>query len=84
MLTGITTRPMATQEDGELWPSGSARPVLEHLTGTVGMTRGDAVDLLGEARARSGPGTLTVCHVAGGELLIHYAPGSRAYRFKLA
>jgi hypothetical protein len=36
-------------------------------------------------RAVMGPGTLADCPVPGGDahLLIHYAPGSRAYRLKL-
>ena len=38
MLTGITTRPSTPQEDAEPWPGGSARPVLDYLTGTLGMT----------------------------------------------
>ena len=38
MLTGITTRTSTPQEDAELWPGGSAQPVLDYLTGTLGMT----------------------------------------------
>ena len=38
MLTGITTRTSTPQEDAEPWPGGSARPVLDYLTGTLGMT----------------------------------------------
>ena len=88
MLTGITTRPSTPQEDAELWPGGSARPVLAHLTGTLGMTDAGARELLKAARtaqAEGGPGTLADYPVPGGDarLLIHYAPGSRAYRFKL-
>ena len=88
MLTGITTRPSTPQEDAELWPGGSARPVLAYLTGTLGMTDADARELLKAARtaqAEAGPGTLADYPVPGGDahLLIHYAPGSRAYRFKL-
>jgi hypothetical protein len=88
MLTGITTRKSTPQEDAELWPGGSARPVLDYLTGTLGMTGAGARELLTAARtaqAGSGPGTLADYPVPGGgaHLLIHYAPGSRAYRFKL-
>jgi hypothetical protein len=88
MLTGITTRTSTPQEDAEPWPGGSARPVLAYLTGTLGMTDADARELLKAARtaqAESGPGTLADYPVPGGDahLLIHYAPGSRAYRFKL-
>ena len=88
MLTGITTRPSTPQEDAELWPGGSARPVLAYLTGTLGMTDADARELLKAARtaqAETGPGALADYPVPGGDahLLIHYAPGSRAYRFKL-
>jgi hypothetical protein len=88
MLTGITTRTSTPHEDAEQWPGGSARPVLDHLTGTLGMTDADARELLKAARtaqAEGGPGTLAGCHLPGGgaHLLIHYAPGSRAYRFKL-
>ena len=88
MLTGITTRPSTPQEDAEPWPGGSARPVLDHLTGTLGMTDDGARELLKAARtaqAETGPGTLVGYPVPGGtaRLLIHYAPGSRAYRFKL-
>jgi hypothetical protein len=88
MLTGITTRPSTPQEDAELWPGGSARPVLAYLTGTLGMTDADARELLKAARtaqAEAVPGTLADYPVPGGDarLLIHYAPGSRAYRFNL-
>jgi hypothetical protein len=88
MLTGITTRPSTPHEDAELWPGGSARPVLAYLTGTLGMTGADARELLKAARtaqAEGGPGTLADYPVPGGDtrLLIHYAPGSRAYRFNL-
>jgi hypothetical protein len=88
MLTGITTRPSTPQEDAEPWPGGSARPVLDYLTGTLGMTGTAARELLTAARtaqAEAGPGTLADYPVPGGDahLLIHYAPGSRAYRFKL-
>ena len=88
MLTGITTRPSTPQEDAEPWPGGSARPVLGYLTGTLGMTGAGARELLKAARtaqAGTGPGTLADYPVPGGgaHLLIHYAPGSRAYRFKL-
>ena len=88
MLTGITTRTSTPQEDAELWPGGSARPVLDYLTGTLGMTGAGARELLKAARtaqAEAGPGTLADYPVPGGDahLLIHYAPGSRAYRFKL-
>ena len=88
MLTGITTRPGTRQEDAEPWPGGSARPVLAHLTGPLGMTGADARELLKAARtaqAEGGPGTLADYPVPGGDarLLIHYAPGSRAYRFNL-
>ena len=61
MLTGITTRTSTPQEDAELWPGGSARPVLAHLTGTLGMTDADARELLKAARtaqAETGPGAL--------------------------
>ena len=86
MLHGITTRMRTPQEDAEPWPGGSARPVLGYLTGTLGMTGADARDLLAAARtasAESGPGTLVDCPVPGSavHLLIHYAPGSRAYHF---
>jgi hypothetical protein len=52
------------------------------------MTGTDARELLTAARtaqAEAGPGTLADYPVPGGDahLLIHYAPGSRAYRFKL-
>ena len=52
------------------------------------MTGTDARELLTAARtaqAGAGPGTLADYPVPGGDahLLIHYAPGSRAYRFKL-
>ena len=88
MLNGITTRTSTPQEDAEPWPGGSARPVLDYLTGTLGMTGADARELLKAARtaqAETGPGTLADYPVPGGDahLLIHYAPGSRAYRFKL-
>jgi hypothetical protein len=88
MLTAITTRPSTPQEDAEPWPGGSARPVLGCLTGTLGMTGADARELLKAARtaqAETGPGALAVYPVPGGDahLLIHYASGSRAYRFKL-
>ena len=88
MLTGITTRTSTPQEDAEPWPAGSARPVLDYLTATLGMTGTDARELLTAARtaqAGAGPGTLADYPVPGGDahLLIHYAPGSRAYRFKL-
>ena len=88
MLTGITTRASTPQEDAEPWPGGSARPVLAYLTGTLGMTDADARELLKAARtaqAETGPGALADYPVPDGDahLLIHYAPGSRAYRFKL-
>ena len=88
MLNGITTRTSTPQEDAELWPGGSARPVLNYLTGTLGMTGAGARELLKAARtaqAGAGPGSLADCPVPGGSahLLIHYAPGSRASRFKL-
>jgi hypothetical protein len=88
MLNGITTRLSTPQEDAEPWPGGSARPVLRYLTATAGMTGADARELLKAARtaqAGAGPGTLAGYPVPGGDarLLIHYAPGSRAYRFKL-
>ncbi len=88
MLTGITTRTSTPQEDAEPWPGGSARPVLAYLTGTLGMTGAAARELLKAARtaqAEAGPGALADFPVPGGDahLLIHYAPGSRAYRFKL-
>jgi len=88
MLTGITTRTSTPQEDAEPWPGGSARPVLAYLTGTLGMTGAGARELLKAARtaqAETGPGALADYPVPGGDahLLIHYAPGSRAYRFKL-
>jgi hypothetical protein len=86
MLAGITTRMRKPSEDAEPWSGGSARPVLGYLTGTLGMTQDDARDLLAAApgaSAESGPGTLVDCPVPGkaAHLLIHYAPGSRAYRF---
>ena len=89
MLTGITTRTSTPHEDAEPWPGGSARPVLAYFTGTMGMTGADARELLKAARtaqAETGPGTLADYPLPGGDahLLIHYAPGSRAYRFKLA
>ena len=88
MLNGITTRTSTPQEDAELWPGGSAQPVLDYLTGTLGMTGAGARELLKAARtaqAGTGPGTLADYPIPGGDahLLIHYAPGSRAYRFKL-
>ena len=88
MLTGITTRTSTPHEDAEPWPGGSARPVLGYLTSTVGMTSADASELLKAARAAqagAGPGTLADYPVPDGNahLLIHYAPGSRGYRFKL-
>jgi hypothetical protein len=88
MLNGITTRPSTPQEDAEPWPGGSARPALRYLTATVGMTDAGARELLKAARtaqAETGPGTLADYPVPGGDvrLLIHYAPGSRAYRLKL-
>ena len=88
MLTGITTRTSTPQEDAEPWPGGSAEPVLDYLTGTLGMTDAGARELLKAARtaqAETGPGTLADYPVPGRDahLLIHYAPGSRAYRFKL-
>ena len=88
MLSGITTRTSTPQEDAELRPGGSARPVLAHLAATLGMTGTDAGELLKAARtaqAEGGPGTLADYPVPGGaaHLLIHYAPGSRSYRFKL-
>ena len=54
----------------------------------LGMTGADARELLKAARtaqAEAGPGTLADYPVPGRDahLLIHYAPGSRAYRFKL-
>jgi hypothetical protein len=88
MLNGITTRTSTPHEDAELWAGGSARPVLGYLTGILGMTGAGARELLREARtaqAGTGPGSLVDYPVPGGpaHLLIHYAPGSRAYRFKL-
>ena len=88
MLNGITTRTSTPQEDAEPWPGGSARPVLDYLTGTLGMTGAGARELLKAARtaqAETGPGALADYPVPGGDahLLIHYAPGSRSYRFKL-
>jgi hypothetical protein len=88
MLTGITTRASTPREDAELWPGGSARPVLAYLTGTLGMTDAGARELLKAARtaqAETGPGALADCPVPGADahLLIHYAPGSRSYRFNL-
>jgi hypothetical protein len=88
MLTGITTRTSTPQEDAEPWPGGSARPVLDHLTATLGMTGTDARELLKAARtaqAEGGPGTLADYPLpsGGAHLLIHYAPGTRAYRLKL-
>jgi hypothetical protein len=88
MLTGITNRTSTPQEDAEPWPGGSAQPVLDYLTGTFGMTDAAARELLKAARtaqAETGPGALVDYPVPGGDahLLIHYAPGSRAYRFNL-
>ena len=88
MLNAITTRTSTPHEDAEPWPGGSARPVLDYLTATLGMTGTDARDLLKAARtaqAEGGPGTLADYPVPGRDahLLIHYAPGSRAYRLKL-
>lgn len=87
MLPRITTRMRTPSEDAEPWLGGSARPVLGYLTGTLGMTQADARNLLAAARTasvESGPGTLVDCPVPGKavHLLIHYAPGSRAYRFR--
>jgi hypothetical protein len=86
MLTGITTRP-STPQEAEPWPGGSARPVLDYLTGTLGMTGAGARDLLKAARtarAATGPGALAGYPLPGADahLLIHYAPGSRSYRFQ--
>jgi hypothetical protein len=83
MLTGITTRPSTPQEDAEQWAGRSARPVLDYLTGTLGMTDSAAGELLKAARtaqAGIGPGAIADYPVPGGDahLLIHYAPGSRA------
>jgi hypothetical protein len=88
VLNGITTRTSTPHEDTEPWPSGTAAPVLDYLTGIVGLDGADARDLLTAARtaqAETGPGTLAGYPLPGGDghLLIHYAPGSRAYRFKL-
>jgi hypothetical protein len=88
MLTGITTRRSTPQEDAAPWPGGSRQPVLAHLTGPVGMSAADARELLTAARsaqAETGPGWLLDYPVPGGDdhLLIHYAPGSRSYRFTL-
>ncbi len=88
MLNGITMRTSTPQEDAEPWPGGSARPVLNYLTGTLGTTGAGAREPLKAARtaqAEAGPGALADYPVPGGDahLLIHYAPGSRAYRFKL-
>jgi len=88
MLTGITTRASTPQQDAEPWPSGSARPVLAWLTGTLAMTATSARELLTAARtaqAKAGPGALADYPVPSGDarLLIGYAPGSRGYRFKL-
>jgi hypothetical protein len=52
MLNAITTRTSTPQEDAEPWPGGSARPVLDHLTGTLGMTGACARELLKAARTR--------------------------------
>ena len=60
MLNGITTRTSTPQEDAEPWPGGSARPVLDYLTGTLGMTGAGARELLKAARtaqAETGPGS---------------------------
>ncbi len=88
MLNAITTRTSTPQEDAEPWPGGSTRPVLDYLTGTLGMTDTGARELLKAARtaqAEAGPGALADYPVPGADahLLIHYAPGRRAYRFKL-
>jgi hypothetical protein len=88
MLNRITTRTSTPHEDAEPWPGGSARPVLDYLTATLGMTGADAGELLKAARAaqaETGPGALADYPVPGSDahLLIGYAPGSRAYRFKL-
>jgi len=88
MLNEITTRTSTPHEDAEPWPGGSARPVLAYLTGTLGMTGAAARELLKAARtaqAETGPGAHADYPVPGGDahLLIHYAPGSRSYRFKL-
>ena len=88
MLTGITMRASTPREDAEQWPGGSARPVLAYLTATLGMTGADARELLEAARtaqAEGGPGTLADYPLPGRDahLLIHYAPGSRAYRLNL-
>ena len=69
MLTGITTRTSTPQEDAEPWPGGSARPVLDYLTGTLGMTDADARELLKAARtaqAETGPGALADYPVPAG------------------
>ena len=68
MLNAITTRTSTPHEDAELWPGGSARPVLDYLTGTLGMTGADARELLKAARtaqAEGGPGTLADYPVPG-------------------
>jgi len=88
MLTGITTRTSTPHEDAEPWPGGSARPVLDYLAATLGMTGAAARELLTAARtaqAATGPGALADYPLPGTDahLLIHYAPGSRSYRFKL-
>jgi len=88
MLNAITTRASTPHEDAEPWPGGSARPVLAYLTTTLGMTGAEARELLKAvrtARAEAGPGALAGYRVpgTGTHLLICYAPGSRAYRFKL-
>ncbi|HEY2261236.1 MAG TPA: hypothetical protein VGI96_01275 [Streptosporangiaceae bacterium] len=88
MLTAITTRKSTQHEDAEPWPGGSARPALAYLTSTAGLTGDEAADLLTAARtaqAEGGPGTLADYPIPGrnAHLLIHYAPGSRAYRLKL-
>ena len=79
MLTGITTGTCTLREYAELWPEGSARPVLDYLTGTLGMTGADARELLEAARtaqAEGGPGTLADYPVPGRDAhpLSHYAP----------
>ena len=88
MLTGITTRRRTPQEDAAPWPGGSLRPALGYLTGPAGMSEADARELLTAARAaqaEAGPGWLIDYPLPGGgaHLLIHYAPGSRAYRLTL-
>ena len=88
MLTGITTRTSTPQEDAAPWTRGSARPVLDYPTSTLGMTDADARELLKAARtaqAETEPGAVADYPVPGGDahMLIRYAPGSRACRFKL-